>query len=211
MRRSLVITALAMVSGLVSGVAAQDPGQAVTDFDKKRGGSAKMKRLAHVPAHDGAWKAADVELEQEPNRPYAYLSGFVNYDVTIYDIRNTAAPKQIYRWSIENPELHRGIGAMDGKYFKINGRYYLFNIASPGSRWARTVIVHRADGKKRRSRFRSVAPIEMRMSVEDHQSAHQHDEDGQRIHPMPDARGQSMAPDQRGGGLTYAGQVIRCP
>jgi beta-xylosidase len=28
---------------------------------------------------------------------------------------------------------------------KINGRYYLFNIASPGSRWARTVIVHRAD------------------------------------------------------------------
>jgi beta-xylosidase len=28
---------------------------------------------------------------------------------------------------------------------KINGRYYLFNIASPGSRWARTVMVHRAD------------------------------------------------------------------
>jgi beta-xylosidase len=28
---------------------------------------------------------------------------------------------------------------------KINGRYYLFNIASPGSRWARTVIVSRAD------------------------------------------------------------------
>ncbi|MBW8780305.1 MAG: family 43 glycosylhydrolase, partial [Verrucomicrobia bacterium] len=29
--------------------------------------------------------------------------------------------------------------------FKINGRYYLVNIASPGSRWARSVIVHRAD------------------------------------------------------------------
>lgn len=28
--------------------------------------------------------------------------------------------------------------------FKINGRYYLVNIASPGSRWARSVIVHRA-------------------------------------------------------------------
>jgi len=28
---------------------------------------------------------------------------------------------------------------------KINGRYYLLNIASPGSRWARTDIVHRAD------------------------------------------------------------------
>jgi beta-xylosidase len=28
---------------------------------------------------------------------------------------------------------------------KVNGRYYLFNIASPGSRWARTVMLHRAD------------------------------------------------------------------
>lgn len=28
---------------------------------------------------------------------------------------------------------------------KIKGRYYLFNIASPKTRWARTVIVHRAD------------------------------------------------------------------
>ncbi|WP_426338199.1 family 43 glycosylhydrolase [Pseudoduganella sp. S-14] len=28
---------------------------------------------------------------------------------------------------------------------KINGRYYLFNIASPKTRWARSVIVHRAD------------------------------------------------------------------
>ena len=28
---------------------------------------------------------------------------------------------------------------------KIDGRYYLFNIASPKTRWARTVIVHRAD------------------------------------------------------------------
>jgi beta-xylosidase len=28
---------------------------------------------------------------------------------------------------------------------KINGRYYIFNIASPKTRWARSVIVHRAD------------------------------------------------------------------
>ena len=30
----------------------------------------------------------------------------------------------LYDWTIEHPELHKGIGAMDGKYFKINGRYY---------------------------------------------------------------------------------------
>ena len=71
MRRSLVMTSFVALAGFVAAGAfvnvarAQDPGQQVTDFDKKRGGSAKMKRLAHVPAHEGAWKAADVELEQE--------------------------------------------------------------------------------------------------------------------------------------------------
>src|SRR4029077_7771497 len=42
----------------------------------------------------------------------------------IYDITNPAKPKEIFAWTIENPELHRGIGAMDGKYFKIGDRYY---------------------------------------------------------------------------------------
>ena len=124
MHRSIVIAALCALPALTPVAGAQDPGASLPDFDKKRGGSEKVHRLANVPAHTGAWKAADVELEQDRNRPYAYLSGFVNYDVTIYDLTNTSAPKQIYRWSIDNPELHRGIGAMDGKYFKVNGRYY---------------------------------------------------------------------------------------
>ena len=38
-----------------------------------------------------------------------------------------------------------GLNGEGSQLFKINGRYYLFNIASPGSRWARSVIVHRAD------------------------------------------------------------------
>ena len=38
-----------------------------------------------------------------------------------------------------------GLKGEGSQFLKINGRYYLFNIASPGSRWARTVIVHRAD------------------------------------------------------------------
>jgi len=124
MRRVIVAAALTAWCGLASAVRAQDPGSAVTDFDKKKGGSEKIHQLARIPAHEGAWKASNVELEQDRNRPYAYLSGFVNFAFTIYDIRNTSAPKQVFRWTIENPELHRGIGAMDGKYFKINGRYY---------------------------------------------------------------------------------------
>jgi beta-xylosidase len=38
-----------------------------------------------------------------------------------------------------------GLNGEGSQLFKINGRYCLFNIASPRSRWARTVIVHRAD------------------------------------------------------------------
>ncbi|KQV54781.1 glycoside hydrolase [Pelomonas sp. Root1217] len=38
-----------------------------------------------------------------------------------------------------------GLKGEGSQLFKANGRYYLFNIASPGSRWARTVTVHRAD------------------------------------------------------------------
>ncbi len=34
-----------------------------------------------------------------------------------------------------------GLNGEGSQLFKINGRYYLFNIASPGSRWARTVII----------------------------------------------------------------------
>jgi beta-xylosidase len=38
-----------------------------------------------------------------------------------------------------------GLKGEGSQLFKANGRYYLFNIASPGSRWARTVTIHRAD------------------------------------------------------------------
>jgi hypothetical protein len=124
MRRLTVVAALTALGGIAPLIRAQDPGASVPDFDKKHGGSEKIHALGHVTAHDGAWKAADVELEQDRNRPYAYLCGFVNFDFTIYDLSNPSSPKQIFRWQIDNPELHRGIGAMDGKYFKINGRYY---------------------------------------------------------------------------------------
>jgi beta-xylosidase len=38
-----------------------------------------------------------------------------------------------------------GLKAEGSQLSKINGRYYLFNIASPKTRWSRTVMVHRAD------------------------------------------------------------------
>ena len=103
--------------------------QATSEFeppalDKKKGGSDKVTLLKRVENNPGPWKASDIEIEQERGRPYVYVSGFVNYNTKIYDITNTSAPKLIYTWTIEDPELHRGIGAMDAAYFKIDGRYY---------------------------------------------------------------------------------------
>ncbi len=112
------------VFGLATAAQAQDPGTAVRPFDQKKGGTPKVHEVAHVVTHPGAWKAADIEIEQDPGRPYVYISGFVNFDAQIYDIRDLAHPKKVVDWTIENPELHRGIGAMDGKYFKIGDRYY---------------------------------------------------------------------------------------
>ncbi len=127
MLRWLAVPALLAFASLLP---AQDPGTALPASDAKHNGTEKMHMLAHVVAHPGAWKAADIELEQDRDRPYVYLCGFVNFDVQIYDIRNTSAPKKIYEWTIENPELHRGIGAMDGKYFKI-GKQVLLRAVVP--------------------------------------------------------------------------------
>jgi hypothetical protein len=127
MRRSLLLFAsfgVATLAPSATVLLAQDPGQAVTAFDQKHGGSDKMKVVNHTVTHPGAWKAADIEIEQDRNRPYVYISGFTNFDAQIYDISNTSAPRKIFDWTIENPELHRGIGAMDGKYFKIGNKYY---------------------------------------------------------------------------------------
>ncbi len=52
-----------------------------------------------------------------------------------------------------------GLKGEGSQLFKINGRYFLFNIASPGSRWARTVIISRADA--------ITGPYESRIALDD--------------------------------------------
>ena len=132
-----ILPALALALALLpTRATAQDPGATVVDFDQKRGGTENMTRLAHVENNPGAWKAADIELEQDRDRPYVYVSGFVNYNFFIYDLTNPSASRELFQWTIEDPDLHRGIGAMDGKYFKTGGRYYYvqsfqFNPGSP--------------------------------------------------------------------------------
>lgn len=75
----------------------------------------------------GGLTYSDIEIEQEPGRPYVYLSRIYspNYGFDVVSIEDPAAPEVIYRWRIENQELHLGLGAMDSKYFKLDGRYYI--------------------------------------------------------------------------------------
>src|SRR5579863_7648951 len=106
MRLTLVTLALA---GLAIAARAQDPGSSGSNVPdaQKRGGNAKMKLLSRTEVNPGSWKAADIEIEQDKNRPYVYVCGFVNNNTKIYDISNTSAPKLIYTWTIENPAAPR--------------------------------------------------------------------------------------------------------
>ncbi|MFT5514276.1 MAG: hypothetical protein ACI80V_000382 [Rhodothermales bacterium] len=87
-------------------------------------GTPNIKVVAHVPL-GGYLHVADVEIEQEESRPFVYVSK--RFDPTGFDVVSLADPDNaevIYSWRMENSELHTGSGALDGRYFKHDGRYY---------------------------------------------------------------------------------------
>jgi hypothetical protein len=69
----------------------------------KFGGSPNVKVLGHIPL-GGYFRVMDNEIEQEPSRPYAYVSqsrdrpGF-----TIIDLHDVEHPKLLYSWKIRTP------------------------------------------------------------------------------------------------------------
>lgn len=88
-------------------------------------GSRNIEVLGNVPV-GGFLHVADVEVEQELSRPFAYVSKrFHPTGLDIISLEDPEHPELIYEWRIENSELHQGSGALDGRYFKHDGRYYL--------------------------------------------------------------------------------------
>ena len=71
--------------------------------------------IAELLGADPVWRAG---------RPYTYVAqswdraGFTIISTKDYQF------KKLFSWTIENPELHGGTGGMDGKYFKLKGKYY---------------------------------------------------------------------------------------
>ncbi|MDE2956898.1 MAG: hypothetical protein OXU68_07840 [Bacteroidota bacterium] len=86
-------------------------------------GSDNVAVIAHLPLGQPG-SIADVEVEQDPERPFAYVARRVHakgFDVI--DLSDPRRARVIHRWRIKNEDLHQG-GAMDGRYFKHEGRYY---------------------------------------------------------------------------------------
>ena len=110
---------MAQPSVLVQGVALWTP-------DKP--GSDNIEVVGHIPLGPRL-SVADMDLEQELSRPYAYVARMVYGDkgdkgTDVIDISDPSKPKVVYQWRIENQDLHLGTGGMDVKHFKWAGRYY---------------------------------------------------------------------------------------
>ncbi|MEZ4586640.1 MAG: hypothetical protein R2909_09600 [Gemmatimonadales bacterium] len=115
MTRSIALALLAVSGG--TALAQEGPVQ-----------NANVEVLSHLPMKSAfEFSHTDIEIEQELSRPYAYVGRIVapTMGFDIIDLSNPAKAKIIYEWRIENAELHVGLGGMDNKYFKLNGRYYL--------------------------------------------------------------------------------------
>ena len=120
-RAAAVAAALLLAGGALDARGQNGPGSEVAPPR----GSDDITVLAHVPL-GGGFSVTDVEVEQEMSRPYAYVArAFDEYGFDVVSLADPGRPQVIYRWRIENADLHRGNGAMDPKYFKHDGRYYL--------------------------------------------------------------------------------------
>src|SRR5881392_2512867 len=121
----------AMVAGLILGLAVNAPLSAQVNTDvipgQKVGGSSNIHVLGHL-ALDSAYKTADITIEQELSRHYVYVAHrLVPSGIEIIIIKDPTKPVLLWKWFVENAELHKGSGALNPIYLKSHGRYYLTN------------------------------------------------------------------------------------
>ena len=119
-------------AGALSALAVLSAGAApatAAQWTPQKPGSDNIELVSHLPL--GAdLSISDIEIEQEMERPYAYVAREVIGDagemgMDIIDLHDPYRPKVVYRWRIENQDLHVGAGGKDIKYFKWDGRYYV--------------------------------------------------------------------------------------
>ena len=100
--------------------------QPETGYPVGRRGTPNIDVVSHIPLPGQRFSHADIEIEQEMDRPFVYIaqrfgaSGF--YAISIED---EAHPRVLYRYIVPEPDLHLGSGCVDIKYAKLDGRYYV--------------------------------------------------------------------------------------
>jgi len=119
---ALSILALAVVVIASADVTAQQ-------WTPEKRGSDNIEVISHIPL-GAKLSVSDIEISQEMDRPYAFVGRMVyghegEKGVDIIDLSDERRPQVIYRWRIENQDLHLGTGGMDVKYFKWDQRFYL--------------------------------------------------------------------------------------
>ncbi len=157
-KRVTVVTALIVLTS----AAASNPAAAQGDHSPPN--TSNVHVLGRLRSDGPSISYTDIEIEQEPSRPYAYLSRVLRptFGFDIVSLANPASPTLLYSWRIENPELHVGLGAMDAKYFKHQGRYYIiqsFQFAPGGPDADLGAIVFDVTGLPDTSTVRPVARI----------------------------------------------------
>ena len=105
------------------------PTSAAAQWTPEKPGSGNITVLGHIELGPRL-SVADMDLEQELHRPYAYVSRMVYGDegpkgTDIIDISDPAQPRIIHQWRIEDQDLHMRTGGMDVKHFKWKDRYYV--------------------------------------------------------------------------------------
>ncbi|MBT3449583.1 MAG: hypothetical protein HOC28_02620 [Bacteroidetes Order II. Incertae sedis bacterium] len=92
-------------------------------------GSDNMEVLGHVPLGKHS-SVTDIELEQDLDRPYAYIGRASIVDggpkgMDVIDLSDPAHPEVVYRFRLDNQDLLPNRGGMDVKYFRTGGRHYV--------------------------------------------------------------------------------------
>ncbi len=121
-KRVTLLTVLAAVAVPVRPALAQE-------WTPLKRGSDNVEVIGHLPLGPRL-SVADIDVEQELDRPYAYVARMVygtegGKGLDIIGIEDPEKPEVLYRWRIEEQDLHQGTGGMDVKHFKVDDRYYV--------------------------------------------------------------------------------------
>ncbi len=100
--------------------------QPVTGYPIGRPGTPNIEVVSHLPLPGVPFSHTDIEIEQDMSRPFVYIAqGYGSSGFYALSIEDPERPRVLYRWTIDNPDLHLGSGCKDIKYAKAEGRYYV--------------------------------------------------------------------------------------